>query len=173
MPASSLWSLQSTRRVPILRQLGFRRVIFGAGLLAAASGAACCLIVPSMPILLIGAILLVHGAVRSVQLSAINSIAFSDIDSSEMSRSNSFLSAIMQLCSGVGVAVASLSLRAFTTASGGGSGPPSLHAFHMAILISSLLTLGPVFAARKLSHDAGALILHPKRDAVGVPVKQQ
>lgn len=127
-----------------------------------------------MPILLIGAILLVHGAVRSVQLSAINSIAFSDIDSSEMSRSNSFLSAIMQLCSGVGVAVASLSLRAFTTASGGGSGPPSLlHAFHMAILISSLLTLGPVFAARKLSHDAGALILHPKRDAVGVPVKQQ
>jgi MFS family permease len=153
--------------VRILRQFGYRRVIFGAGLITTFSAAACCLIAPSMSSLLIGAILFVHGALRSLQLSAIYSIAFSEVTAGEMARSNSFLSAVMQLCSGMGIALASLNLRVFTTAFGGGGATPELKAFQMAILISALLTLAPVFASRRLCHDAGATIMQLKVGPVG------
>jgi hypothetical protein len=62
-----------------------------------------------------------------------------------MSRSNGFLSAVMQLSMGLGVAVGAITLRLVVHARGHSAAVPQLRDFHIAILCIALLALCPVF----------------------------
>jgi len=91
-----------------------------------------------------------------MEFTCLTTLAFSEIESSRMSRANSFLSAVMQLSSGLGVAVGAITLRLIAHAGGHSAAAPQLRDFHLAILLISLLALGPVFDSLGLAHDAGA-----------------
>ena len=73
-----------------------------------------------------------------------------------MSRANGFLSAVMQLSMGMGVAVGAITLRLVAHAHGHSGALPQLRDFHLAILLMSFLALGPVFNSLELPPDAGA-----------------
>jgi hypothetical protein len=73
-----------------------------------------------------------------------------------MSRANSFLSAVMQLSSGMGVAVGAIVLRFIARAHGHSVAGPNLHDFQLVFLLVAVLALGPVFNSLGLPHDAGA-----------------
>ena len=73
-----------------------------------------------------------------------------------MSRANGFLSAVMQLSSGMGVAAGAITLRLVAHANGHSAALPQLRDFQLAILLMAILTLGPVFDSLGLAHDAGA-----------------
>jgi hypothetical protein len=73
-----------------------------------------------------------------------------------MSRANGFLSAVMQLSSGMGVAVGAITLRLVAHARGHSAAVPQLRDFHVAILLLAVLALGPVFDSLGLAADAGA-----------------
>ena len=73
-----------------------------------------------------------------------------------MSRANGFLSAVMQLSMGMGVAVGAITLRLVAHAHGHSAAVPQLRDFHVAILLMAILSLGPVFDSLGLPPDAGA-----------------
>jgi EmrB/QacA subfamily drug resistance transporter len=142
--------------IPTLRRFGFRRVILVNGIITAASIAVCATFSPSTPPVLIVAILFFHGGFRSMEFTCTTTIAYADIPPARISRANGFLSAIMQLGSGLGVAVGAITLRLVAHARGHSATAPQLHDFQLAILIIAVLALGPVIDAIGLPADAGA-----------------
>ena len=91
-----------------------------------------------------------------MEFTCTTTLAYADISPARISRANGFLSAIMQLGSGMGVAVGAITLRLVAHARGHSAAAPQLHDFQLAILIVAVLALGPVLDGLGLSADAGA-----------------
>jgi EmrB/QacA subfamily drug resistance transporter len=142
--------------IQILRRFGFRNVLIGNGLLTTVSFALCALLNPTTPPAVIAAILFFHGASRSMQFTALTTLAYTEIPPERMSRANGFLSAVMQLSLGLGVAVGALTLRAAAHLHGHSPANPLLADFHLAFLAVAVLSLGPVIDALGLTPEAGA-----------------
>jgi len=142
--------------IPILRRWGFRRILIVNGLITTGSFLLCATLSPSTPPALILAILAFHGACRSLEFTCLTTLAYTEIPSTRMSQANGFLSAVMQLSLGVGVAIGALALRTVAHVHGHPAATPTLHDFHLAILFTSILSLAPVLDALGLSPDAGA-----------------
>jgi EmrB/QacA subfamily drug resistance transporter len=142
--------------IQVLRRYGFRRILIVNGIVVAASMLLCCIINPATPPALIIAILFVHGACRSMEFTCMTTLSYSEITPEKMSRANGFLSAVMQLSLGMGIAVGAITLRLIAHAHGHSAAVPQLRDFHQAILVMSILALGPVFNSIGLPHDAGA-----------------
>jgi hypothetical protein len=83
-------------------------------------------------------------------------LAYTEIPPNHMSRANGFLSAVMQLSLGMGIAVGAITLRLIAHAHGHSATAPQLRDFHEAILLMSILALGPVINAIGLPPNAGA-----------------
>jgi len=142
--------------IPVLRRFGFRRIIIVNGIITACSIAVCATLGPATPPALIAAILFFHGGCRSLQFTCMTTLAYAEIPPERMSRANGFLSAVMQLSMGMGVAVGAVTLRIVAHAHGHSAATPHLQDFHIAILCISALALAPVIDALGLSPNAGA-----------------
>jgi EmrB/QacA subfamily drug resistance transporter len=142
--------------IQVLRRFGFRRVLIVNGIITAASIAVCAIFSPATPTPVIVGLLFFHGASRSMQFTCMTTLAYSEVPSSRMSRANGFLSAIMQLSMGMGVAVGAITLRLVAHAHGHSAATPQLGDFHLAIVLMAVLALGPVFDSIGLARDAGA-----------------
>ena len=142
--------------IPVLRRWGFRQVLIVNGIACAATILVCGTLSPSTPNLVIALILFVHGALRSMEFSCLTTLAYTEIPSHRMSRANGFLSAIMQLSLGMGIAVGAITLRLAAHAHGHSAALPQLRDFHTAIFVVAILALGPVVDALGLPPNAGA-----------------
>lgn len=96
----------------ILNRWGYRYVLSINAVLTGLSLAACASFTPEMPALIMLGILLIGGFFRSLQFTAVNTLAYADISQTGMSRASSFAAMAQQLgiSLGVGVAAESLSL---------------------------------------------------------------
>jgi EmrB/QacA subfamily drug resistance transporter len=142
--------------IQVLRRFGFRRIVIVNGVVTAGSMMLCALLDPATWKVLTLAILFIHGACRSMQFTCMTTLAYTEIPPDRMSRANGFLSAVMQLSMGMGVAVGAITLRFVAKANGHSPLVPQLRDFHIAIFLMALLALGPVFDALGLPADAGA-----------------
>lgn len=142
--------------IPTLLRFGFRRVLIVNGVVTALSIAVCATLAPSTPVVLIIVILFLHGGFRSMEFTCITTLAYSEIAPNRMSRANSFLSAVMQLSSGMGVAIGATTLRFVAHAHGQSAAVPNLHDFQLVFLLVAALALGPVFNSLGLPQNAGA-----------------
>jgi hypothetical protein len=91
-----------------------------------------------------------------MQFTSMTTLAYTEISPSRISRANGFLSAVMQLSMGMGVAVGAITLRLVAHAHGHSAALPQLRDFHIAFLLMAILVLGPVFDSLGLPPDAGA-----------------
>ena len=142
--------------IPVLRRWGFRRILIVNGVLSAASIAICAALGPRTAPILIAIVLFLHGGCRSLEFTCMTTLAYTEIPPERMSRANGFLSAVMQLSNGMGVAVGAVTLRIVAHFNGHAASAPRLRDFHIAIFCISLLALAPVFDALGLAPDAGA-----------------
>src|ERR1700723_2347492 len=142
--------------IQALRRFGFRRLLIVNGIITAGSMALCALLSPATATLLVIAILFFHGACRSMEFTCMTTLAYTEIPAIRMSRANGFLSAIMQLSMGLGVAVGAITLRLVAHAYGHTAAAPQLRDFHLAFLIMAVVSLGPVVDSLDLPPDAGA-----------------
>jgi len=124
--------------------------------ICAASIAVCATLSPVTPVGLIVVILYLHGGFRSLEFTCLTTLAFTEIPAARMSRANGFMSTVMQLSSGMGVAAGAITLRLVAHAAGHSAAVPQLRDFHLAILFMAFLVLGPVLDGLSLKHDAGA-----------------
>jgi EmrB/QacA subfamily drug resistance transporter len=154
--------------IQALRRFGFRNILLVNGVITAASMALCATLNPGTPPVLIVPILFLHGACRSMEFTCMTTLAYTEIPPSRMSRANGFLSAIMQLSMGMGVAVGAITLRLVAHAHGHSAAMPQLRDFHMAILFIAVLALGPVFDSLGLPHDAGVATSGHRQESLEV-----
>jgi EmrB/QacA subfamily drug resistance transporter len=142
--------------IQALRRFGFRRLIMVNGVVAAASVALCALLSPAIAPIIIIAILFLHGASRSMEFTCMTTLAYAEIAPNKMSRANGFLSAVMQLSMGMGVAIGAITLRMVAQLRGHSATKPDLRDFHVAFLCMAILALGPVLDSLGLPPEAGA-----------------
>jgi EmrB/QacA subfamily drug resistance transporter len=91
---------------PTLRRFGFRNILTVNGVIAGLSVMACAVVSPDLPYVLTAIILFVAGATRSMQFTALATLAFADVDASQRSSATTISSMSQQLSMVFGVAVA-------------------------------------------------------------------
>src|SRR6202790_3173864 len=89
----------------IIRTFGFRNIMVINAILSSLFLAASALFTASTPLLLIMIILVVGGFFRSLQFTAINTVAYAEVEPAQMSRATTLVSVNQQLAISAGVAV--------------------------------------------------------------------
>lgn len=142
-----------TMTTALLRQFGFRTILLVNGACVAATVAALAWVSLEPPIVPIALILLAGGATRSLQFTALNTLAFADIDRAHSGDANTLNSLVQQVAMTLGVAAAAFGLQA-SQAARGASALAAID-FQIAFLGVALCgALALVFYAR-LSPDTG------------------
>lgn len=141
---------------PILRQFGFRRALVGASLLAAVGVGLPAAFTPAWPLALIFAVLALGGLFRSLQFTALNTLAFADVPTARLSAATSFAGTAQQLAPALGVVLATISLE--TSALLAGHETPQVHDFAMAFLVASVVVAASAPFFTRLAPDAGQAV---------------
>src|SRR6201987_1054674 len=95
----------------IIRSFGFRNLMTVNAVISSLFLAACALFTVTTPLLLIMIILVVGGFFRSLQFTAINTVAYAEVEPPQMSRATTLVSVNQQLAVSGGVAVGAFSVE--------------------------------------------------------------
>jgi EmrB/QacA subfamily drug resistance transporter len=95
----------------IIRTFGFRNMMTVNAVVSTVFLAACALFTVTTPLLLIMIILVVGGFFRSLQFTAINTVAYAEVEPAQMSRATTLVSVNQQLAVSAGVAVGAFSVE--------------------------------------------------------------
>ncbi|HEY1625029.1 MAG TPA: MFS transporter [Streptosporangiaceae bacterium] len=140
----------------LMNRFGFRAVLTAATAGAAATMLAAACFTAATPLLLIVLVTLLSGVARSVGLSAYTTLSFSEVPPEEMPHANTLSATSQQLCSGLGVAVAAVALRAGLPAARLFTGHPGAgDAYTVAFVVLALIALAATAGALRLHPEAG------------------
>ncbi|WP_213732273.1 MFS transporter [Citrobacter europaeus] len=96
---------------PLIRWLGFKRLLLINGALNVLALLACALITPQTPVWVILLVLYLGGVFRSIQFTGVSTLAFADVPASQMSYANTLFSTATQLAVGLGISLAAIGIR--------------------------------------------------------------
>ncbi|HBW4275177.1 TPA: MFS transporter [Klebsiella pneumoniae] len=96
---------------PLIRWLGFRRLLLINGALNVCSLLACALLTPQTPVWAIMLILYLGGLFRSIQFTGVSTLAFADVPAAQMSDANTLFSTASQLAVGLGITLGAIGIR--------------------------------------------------------------
>jgi MFS family permease len=162
----SLFNKMSTG--PILRRYGYRTVFIVNALIAGAFIGLCALFTPSTPAIVMFTVLLIGGFFRSLQFTALNSLAYAEIPQEQMSAATSLSSMMQQLTNGMGVAFAAIVLHAaHVWRDGAGDSALVPSDFHVTLLVVTLLSAASILFFRQLAPSAGADVTGHRPGAAG------
>jgi EmrB/QacA subfamily drug resistance transporter len=142
-----------TLTVRILRRYGFRRILSVNGVAASAIVAAFGLFTRSTPHVVIAAVLLLSGCLRSLQFTALNAITYADIPRERMSQGASFSSMAQRLSQSAGIAAGAYFLQLSSVAQGHSAIEAS--DFWPAFLAIGLISATAPLIHRRLAPQAG------------------
>jgi EmrB/QacA subfamily drug resistance transporter len=145
--------LMKTTATPILQRFGFRRVLIVNAVTSAAMLAAVGLFRPTTPHWIILGTLLIGGFLRSLEFTAIQALAYADVDDKRMSKATSLSSTMQQLSLTCGVAVGAGIIEA--TRVSHHEALPSASDFVPAFFIVGAISSCAAFMFARLPADAG------------------
>ena len=137
----------------IIRTFGFRNMMTANSVISAFFLAACALFTVSTPLLLIFIILVVGGFFRSLEFTAINTVAYAEVEPGQMSRATTLVSVNQQLALSAGVAVGAFSVE--TTLWFHGQTELSATVFAPAFVVVSLISAASCYFFWQMPDDAG------------------
>ena len=141
---------------PIIRRFGFKPVILVNGLANVTTLAACAWLTPSTPVWIIAAVLFVGGLTRSMQFTALNTIAFADVPQPRMAAANTLFSTAFQVALGLGVALGATGVRlGHWSARQLGIGDWAAIDYRLAFVLVALVSLIGLADALRLAPQAG------------------
>ncbi len=146
---------------PMLRRFGFRNVLVVNGLLSTGSIAACALLSPATPDIVVYPLLFAAGLTRSMQFTALNTLGFADILPRQRSSASTLSSMLQQVSMLLGVAVAAAVLNLSRMIRGGE--PLSLIDFRWAFVVVGLVGIVACLRFLTLAPDAGAEVSGHRR----------
>ncbi|MDR3513164.1 MAG: MFS transporter [Caulobacteraceae bacterium] len=145
--------MKTTAR-PIISRFGFKRVLVVNTLIVALTFMAYSLFTPTTwPGLMVGAIL-IGGFFRSLQFTALNALAYADVDASQMSRASSLSAMGQQLAQSIGIGLAAILIGVLQRMHG--STRLAAGDISPAFFIVGVLSLAGLFFFLPLAKDAGA-----------------
>ncbi len=138
-----------------LKRFGFRSVLIGSATAFAGFVIACASFTAATPALLVLIILFVGGSVRSLQMTSLGSLQFSDIPPGEITGASTLSGVNQQLMRSFGVAMAAVAVNVAVALRGGTPGVATLIDFRIALLVTAALALGSVFWYLPLEKNVG------------------
>ena len=138
---------------PIIRRLGFRSVLISNGVLSAFIMMGYALFSPTTAHYIIVLALLTGGFFRSLQFTALGTLAYADVPSSSMSGASTLSSMAQQLFLSLGVALGAMLLHISLGAHGGGQ--LTTHDFTPAFIVMGVLALLSSLLFIPLEYHAG------------------
>ena len=145
----------------IVRRLGFRTVLLSNGAALAASVALCATLHQSSVTLLIVVTLLIGGACRSLQMTALNSLSFADVPTAQTGGANMLASLTQQVSSASSIAIAAALLQASLALRGGSE--LTTADFQVAFIGMGALALIALLSYARLTPDAAAHVSGHRR----------
>ena len=140
----------------IVRHFGYRSLLIVNGVLCCVMFAVKALFTAETPYWIMFVVLFLAGFMRSLQFTALNTLAYADVDSAGMAKANTFYTVAQQLFLALGVAAAAflLDFRLWW------SGREGLVAgdFGFVLLVVSVISAFAVFSYMRLQPGAGASI---------------
>jgi len=140
----------------VIRAVGFRRILIANTALSAFFLGGCAFFTRESPLWFIFAFLLVGGFFRSLQFTALNTIAYAEVPEYMLARANTLYTMVQQLSLSLGVAVGALALN--LTLGWHGSAALEVRDFWPAFIGVAALCQFAVIAFIPLARDAGAVI---------------
>ena len=134
---------------PILKRAGFRTVLVFNAIISTAFFCLNAAFTPTTPHLLISVILLAGGFFRSLEFTALNAVAYAEVDNREMSQATSLSSVAQQLALSVGVTIGAGALD--LTRHIHGEGVLQARDFAPAFLVVAAIALTSVLFFRRLA----------------------
>lgn len=144
---------------PLIRWLGFKKLLLINGALNVLALLACALLTPSTPVWLILLILYLGGVFRSIQFTGISTLAFADVPSAQMSYANTLFSTATQLAVGLGISLGAIGIRIGANVSEwlGINAIPGI-SFRLAFVAIALICLIGMVDTLRLAKDAGSAV---------------
>jgi EmrB/QacA subfamily drug resistance transporter len=146
--------LMKTVAPRLVRAFGFRRLLAGNAVLAAALMAGITLFRADSPHWFIWSYLLVFGFIRSVQFTGVQGLAYADLTEPVMSKGTSIASVAQRLTMSLGVAIAA----GLLTVIAGPNGPVTPTDFAWVFLASGAIPLVSAFGFLGLGPEDGAAV---------------
>ena len=148
---------------PLIRRLGFKRLLLINGAMNVLALLACAFLTPQTPAWLIMLILYLGGVFRSIQFTAISTLAFADVPSAQMSYANTLFSTATQLAVGLGITLGAIGIRIGEKVSEamGIAGMPGM-SFRLAFVAIALICLVGMVDTLRLTKDAGSAVSSKK-----------
>jgi EmrB/QacA subfamily drug resistance transporter len=149
--------------IHLLKSLGYKRLLIFNTLFIALSIALFSTIDNETTPFQIALLSLLFGSLISLQYSAMNSLAYADINHDELSSATSFMAALQQIAQSLGVAISAIGIKIFMLLSITQELSPAI--FHYVFLAMAILTLLSciifIFLKR---HDGYQLITDPAKN---------
>jgi EmrB/QacA subfamily drug resistance transporter len=155
----------------IIKTFGFRNVMMINAVVSSVFLAACALFTITTPLLLIMILLVVGGFFRSLQFTAINTLAYSEVEPAQMSRATTLVSVNQQLAVSAGVAVGAFSVEStmwfhhVTELSAADFAPGFIVVAIISTISSYFFFEMPVDAGHQVSGRGVVVVTSPERDA--------
>lgn len=147
----------------LMRYFGFKHTLIVNCLLNAVFLALCGTFSRQTPIWFMIGVLVLSGIFRSIQFTALNTIAFADVPNDEMNGANTLFSTVFQLGIGLGIALGAISLCAAVAVTGVDL-EGSITPFKIALYSVAFISLLPLWGLLRLKPGAGDLVAgHVKR----------
>jgi MFS family permease len=139
----------------VLHRLSFRAILIWNGLLNATAIVACVFLTPATPFIVIAMLLFVSGLTRSLQFTALNTLAFADVSKDRMSGANTLFNMAQQIAMGMGIALGAVALRIAGLFEPNAFGTIPLTNFHVAFAIVGVIALVGILDVLSLAPTAG------------------
>lgn len=149
---------------PLIRRLGFKKLLLINGALNVLALQACALITPQTPTWVILLVLYLGGVFRSIQFTGVSTLTFADVPASQMSYANTLFSTATQLAVGLGISLAAIGIRIGDEISEWlalGNIPGS--SFRLAFVMIAIICLVGMVDTLRLAPDAGSAVSNKNR----------
>lgn len=149
---------------PLIRWLGFKKLLLINGALNVLALLACALITPQTPVWVILLVLYLGGVFRSIQFTGVSTLAFADVPASQMSYANTLFSTATQLAVGLGISLAAIGIRMGDEVSKWlALGHVPGISFRLAFVVIAIICLIGMVDTLRLTRDAGCAVSNKNR----------
>lgn len=149
---------------PLIRWLGFKKLLLINGALNVLALLACALITPQTPVWVILLVLYLGGVFRSIQFTGVSTLAFADVPAQQMSYANTLFSTATQLAVGLGISLAAIGIRIGDKISEWLTlGDIPGISFRLAFVAIAMICLIGMMDTLRLTRDAGSAVSNKNR----------
>ena len=142
---------------PLLRRYGFRGVLTGNAVIAAVFILGPAFFTQATPAAVMMLILFVGGLSRSLQFTAVNAIAYADVNAGRLSSATSFTAVAQQLSGSIGITIAAMGLEGVGWVRGVAA--VDVGNFPWVFGVIALMAASSTFAFARLKPQAGASLV--------------